>query len=880
MIARWRRYINNPIIIGSIISVLVIFLLAKFLPFYITEKMDESVVTNQGEVYFFDLNEDGTSEKINYYHYERVFQPTMYLYDSNDKLITLWNFSELPVKNHQLFVGDYNSDQQNELYVFTRYTDSIFLYVLPSEKILQPIVDRKFITVLSDSDSSLHINTIGLYNLDNQENKEFLFAVNAGFPSSPRKIFALYLDSRDLKSSPEINADICNPIIVEDINNDQVPEIMVSNHSVEIAGKGNISKLLVLDYQLNYLFPPKDYLGGSSKISVDIIEENKQKYLAVLRSGSTDQNIFNDLMIYNSYGEKINEKKLNLDCNYTILPVSDSHAKLHLFSGKSIKRYSHDLKMEESKKISNDELCFVDYCNLVGNNKKEYIFKNKHSLVIASNNFRHTTSFKLGHSDKFIFTKLTDNFKVKALSVQSGNNWSLYKLHENKAFFYGSIFYLLIFIAITFITFFLSKLNLRVNKLNESIIPSDEKDFILEVEENLKEKFTNLKSKVDKIGEEKDGSSYKRIIHEIDHTYKEIKTISDKYKDKEPTKKDIKLILKDLIHTKKGHIDLKFFSDSQFSSLTPELNKLIEEICSEIIDFILQSLPGESVSLQLVEHAEYIGLLFEIENSFINPKEINQDTAILNGLKSANASWEISNVNNFGSVIDVSIPTINKKQEQEESKNGTRVIIAEDHDVSLFGLVSLFKTKDDIEIVATAKNGMEVLKQLETEQADVVITDISMPGMDGIELTEKLNQQYPEIKVIVFTMYMENWFVEQLVKNNAKGFVSKNSSTKELIYAVRTVMEGNNYYCPQFKSKFGFKGNNNGIKQKLDSLSKNELRIVKQYAKNLSKEQIANEMALSPHAIDHFVANILIKLNAGDEEEIIRIAKKQRFVKE
>ena len=175
---------------------------------------------------------------------------------------------------------------------------------------------------------------------------------------------------------------------------------------------------------------------------------------------------------------------------------------------------------------------------------------------------------------------------------------------------------------------------------------------------------------------------------------------------------------------------------------------------------------------------------------------------------------------------------------------------------------------------------MEVIKILETNDADVVITDISMPGMDGIELTERLKNEHPQIKVVVFTMYMENWFVEQLIKHGAKGFVSKNSKTIELVGAVKSVVEGNNYYCPQFKSKFGFKGNNNGIKQKLDSLSKNELHIVKQYAENLTKEQIAAKMDLSTKTIDNFVANILIKLNAGDENEIIRIAKKQKFVSE
>jgi DNA-binding NarL/FixJ family response regulator len=241
---------------------------------------------------------------------------------------------------------------------------------------------------------------------------------------------------------------------------------------------------------------------------------------------------------------------------------------------------------------------------------------------------------------------------------------------------------------------------------------------------------------------------------------------------------------------------------------------------------------------------------------------------------------EVIGVNGFGTVVNVLIPLDRNERELKQKNQKTRIIIAEDHDVSLFGLISMFKTKDDIEIIGTAKNGMEVLKLLESKDTDVVITDISMPGMDGIELAERLKNEYPKIKVIVFTMYLENWFVEQLINHGAKGFVSKNSRTTELLSAVRTVMYGNNFYCPQFKSKFGFKGNGSNIKQKLDSLSKNELHIVKQYAENLSKDQIAQKMDLSEKVMESFIANILLKLNAGDEDEIIRIAKKQKFISE
>ena len=111
------------------------------------------------------------------------------------------------------------------------------------------------------------------------------------------------------------------------------------------------------------------------------------------------------------------------------------------------------------------------------------------------------------------------------------------------------------------------------------------------------------------------------------------------------------------------------------------------------------------------------------------------------------------------------------------------------------------------------------------------------------------------------------------------GFVSKNSKIIELIGAVRNVYEGSNYYCPQFKSKYGFNGTTSPEK-KLDSLTRNELEIMKCYADNMNRNQIAEKILVSRETIDSFVANILLKLNAGDEEEIVRIAKRQKYISE
>ncbi|PLX14740.1 MAG: hypothetical protein C0597_09605 [Marinilabiliales bacterium] len=417
--------------------------------------------------------------------------------------------------------------------------------------------------------------------------------------------------------------------------------------------------------------------------------------------------------------------------------------------------------------------------------------------------------------------------------------------------------------------------------LKKKIFSINEEDLLRQIEENLKEKFTDLKSHVGKISEDKNDNSYQQIISKIDDTYKEFKSVSKKFKESSIQTNSLKQILTDLTKTKESIIvSLKTFSEDDFKGVNKQVKKSIIEFYESCVNFIADFSVNHKLNVQIIEHSKYINILFEVEELFIEKEELTNNALLKTILEKVHGKMEMANISNYGTIINASVPLDLKHPDNSKADKRTRIIIAEDHDVSLFGLISLFKTKEDIEVIGTAKNGMEVLKLLETEDTDIVITDISMPGMDGIELAESLKNKHPQIKVIVFTMYLENWFVEQLINHGAKVFVSKNSKATELVSAVRSVMEGNNYYCPQFKSKFGFKGANNGITQKLDSLSKNELHIIKQYAENLSKEQIAEKMDISPKTMDNFIANILLKLNAGDEDEIIHIAKKQKFISE
>lgn len=878
MAKRWSRYLKHPLSLGFLISILIVFLFARYLPRYHSELSEQSALSNKGEVYFFDLDNNGNSEKLHYYQYERIFQPTLYLYDSKDNFQSLWNFGELPVKQSQLFAGDYNNNGKKEIFLFTMNADSLFLYVLDTQNDRKNIINRHLIATGQFSENPLKITSIGLYNLNQSQQKEFLFTVDAGYPLLPVKIFSFSISKKELLSSPEFKLDISKPLIVKDINKDNKPEIIVSGNSLNSQNNGSLSKLVVLNHNLEYHFPPIIFYGNESQVTASVISKGNHKNIAVLHSGATSKNVFNNLMIFDAQGKIIKESTIDYKANLQLTELADE-GYIFLYSGSKILKYSNDLKLKRTYHISQGTADLVACENMIGDEEKEIVFKSENHLILVSDKFRSKVKLSVPGRGRIILTAVKKKNTNNQLSLQIGQRWYLYNLFKNENFFYSHIFYYLIFIIVTSSVYLISRFYSVIKSRKQS--RSKERDLLAVVEENIEKQFVGLKSKIGEMGQGAKNQSIRELEKEIDNTLKNVKTISQDYLHHRRSN-SLKNDLLEIIgrNHNPANIHLNIYSEDIVQEINETTKKIILKFTDRILDVLDKNINNNPVEIQVVLHQEYIHLLIEAEETLIDKEEILNNKELVSLVNVANGKSEVDVYSNHGTAISTTFSLL-KENKKTTTSQRIKIIIAEDHDVSLFGLISMFKTKHDIELVGTAKNGMEVLNLLKTKDTDIVITDISMPGMDGIELSEQLKNNYPEIKVIVFTMYMENWFVEQLMNNGAKGFVSKNSKMIELVEAVRTVYKADNYYCPQFKSKFGFKVNSNGgIQKKLDSLSKNELQIIKHYADNFTKDQIAVEMNLNFKTMDTFVANILLKLHASDETEIIRIAKKQKFVSE
>ena len=200
-----------------------------------------------------------------------------------------------------------------------------------------------------------------------------------------------------------------------------------------------------------------------------------------------------------------------------------------------------------------------------------------------------------------------------------------------------------------------------------------------------------------------------------------------------------------------------------------------------------------------------------------------------------------------------------------------RLIITDDHPVIRDGIKTILAKEKDIEVVADAADGEELMKVLETTEADVILMDINMPGMTGIEATKLVKKKYPDIKVISFSQYDEKRFVKQSLKNNANGYLLKNSPATELIQAIKMVYQGGMYLDPDLPNVFGetSKPRSNYL---FPDLSKRELEVLKEICKEKNTNEIAETLFISPNTVETHRSNLLLKVGAKNTAGLVKWA--------
>lgn len=200
-----------------------------------------------------------------------------------------------------------------------------------------------------------------------------------------------------------------------------------------------------------------------------------------------------------------------------------------------------------------------------------------------------------------------------------------------------------------------------------------------------------------------------------------------------------------------------------------------------------------------------------------------------------------------------------------------RVMLVDDHAVVRMGFKLLLQGADDIEVVAEAESGEEAIKRYPDIKPDVVVMDISMPGIGGLEAVTRLLAKDPAAKVLILSAHEDSSHPKRLLKAGAVGYLSKRSAAEELIQAIHQVFNGKTFLDSKLAQALAVQ-QLTGEQNPVGVLSDREFEVFMLLAKGQSVAQIAEKLFLSPRTVGTHLYNIKQKLNAGNSAEITLIA--------
>ncbi len=208
-----------------------------------------------------------------------------------------------------------------------------------------------------------------------------------------------------------------------------------------------------------------------------------------------------------------------------------------------------------------------------------------------------------------------------------------------------------------------------------------------------------------------------------------------------------------------------------------------------------------------------------------------------------------------------------------------KVVLVDDHKLFRKGLRMLIDTLNRFEVAGEASNGIEFLSILDKYLPDVVMLDIAMPEMDGIEAARLALLKYPDLKIITLSMFGEQDYYFKMVDTGVKGFLLKNSDFSEVRMALETVMEGGNYFSRELLMNLVNSLKNSPEELTPDSpLSDREKEIILLICKGMSTQEIADSLCLSKRTVDSHRANILLKTGCRNTASLVVYAIKEKLV--
>ena len=211
-----------------------------------------------------------------------------------------------------------------------------------------------------------------------------------------------------------------------------------------------------------------------------------------------------------------------------------------------------------------------------------------------------------------------------------------------------------------------------------------------------------------------------------------------------------------------------------------------------------------------------------------------------------------------------------------------RVLIVDDHTLVRDGIRALLALVSDIEVVGEAANGKEALEKVQELSPDVVLMDLSMPIMSGLEATRRIRKEFPKTRVLALTQYDDSEYVIPVIEAGARGFVTKMMAFSELASAIQAAYNGDSYLSPSAAAALieecQQKVNTDGDKDPYQQLTDREREVLKLIAEGHTAREIADMLVVSPKTVEWYKTSLMNKLNIHNKTDLIKFAIRKRVI--
>jgi DNA-binding NarL/FixJ family response regulator len=205
------------------------------------------------------------------------------------------------------------------------------------------------------------------------------------------------------------------------------------------------------------------------------------------------------------------------------------------------------------------------------------------------------------------------------------------------------------------------------------------------------------------------------------------------------------------------------------------------------------------------------------------------------------------------------------------------ILIADDHTMFVDGMESILKGEHDLKVVGKCYDGPSVLSFIKENKVDIVLLDVNLPGMNGIEVCKEINATNTDVRVLAISMFNEESYVSEILNHGAKGYILKNTGRDELLKAIRTVAKGDSYFSNDvtetiMKSLMNQRKASSKNNSLIPKLSRREKEVLKLIAQEFTTQEIADNLYISLKTVESHRSSLLSKLNARNSVGLVRIA--------